>query len=96
LSSGLLVVAISIGFISASRSLSLAEWTVLALISEAPTHGFAISQLTRAGGELGWIWHIHRPVIYRSIGRLEEDQLVAPETVESGPRASVDHLCGRC
>jgi len=69
---------------SASPSLSLAEWTVLALISEHPTHGWAISQLTAQDGELGRIWHIHRPVIYRSIGRLEQDGLVAPQTVEAG------------
>ena len=64
--------------------MSLAEWTVLALISEHPTHGFAISQLTAAGGELGRIWQIPKPVIYRSIGRLEEAGLVAAQTVEAG------------
>jgi PadR family transcriptional regulator AphA len=78
------VVAVTLGFMSASPSLSLAEWTVLALISEAPTHGFAIGRLTAPDGELGRIWHIPRPVIYRSIGRLGEDRLVAPQTVESG------------
>ena len=69
---------------NAGPSLSLAEWTVLALISEAPAHGFAIYRLTAPDGELGRIWHIPRPVIYRSIGRLGEDRLVAPQTVESG------------
>ena len=68
----------------AGPSLSLAEWTVLALISERPTHGFAIAQLTAPGGELGRIWHIHRPVVYRAIGRLEEAGLVTPRAVESG------------
>lgn len=65
-------------------SLSLTEWTVLALISEDPTHGFAIFQLTAPGGELGRIWHIPKPVIYRAIGRLEEAGLVAPQNVEPG------------
>jgi len=69
---------------NAGPSLSLAEWTVLALISEHPTHGFAIARLTAPDGELGRIWHIPRPVIYRAIGRLEEAGLVAPQTVESG------------
>jgi DNA-binding PadR family transcriptional regulator len=64
--------------------MSLAEWTVLALISEHPTHGFAISQLTAPGGELGRIWQIPKPVVYRAIGRLEEAGLVAPQTVEAG------------
>lgn len=69
---------------NAGPSLSLAEWTVLALISEHPTHGFAIAQLTAPDGELGRIWHIPRPVIYRTIGRLEEAELVAPQAVEPG------------
>jgi PadR family transcriptional regulator AphA len=69
---------------NAGPSLSLTEWTVLALVSEHPTHGFAISQLTAPGGELGRIWHIPKPVIYRALGRLEEAGLVAPQTVEPG------------
>ena len=73
-----------LGFMNAGPSLSLAEWTVLALISEHPTHGFAIAQLTAPDGELGRIWQIPRPVIYRTIGRLEEAELVAPQAVEPG------------
>jgi DNA-binding PadR family transcriptional regulator len=69
---------------SAGPSLSLAEWTVLAVVSERPTHGFAIAQLTAPGGELGRIWHIPRPIIYRSIGRLVESGLMTPDAVESG------------
>jgi DNA-binding PadR family transcriptional regulator len=64
--------------------LSLAEWTVLALLREQPAHGFAIAQLTAPGGELGRIWRIPRPVVYRSIGRLVEAGLVTPESVEAG------------
>jgi PadR family transcriptional regulator AphA len=74
----------TLGFMTAAPSLSLAEWTVLALISEHPAHGFALCQLTAPGGELGRIWHIPRPVIYRAIGRLAEAGLVAPQAVESG------------
>jgi PadR family transcriptional regulator AphA len=80
----LAAVTVTLGFMNAGPSRSLAEWTVLALISEAPAHGFAICLLTAPDGELGRIWHIHRPVIYRSIGRLENAGLVAPKTVESG------------
>ena len=69
---------------NAGPSLSLAEWTVLALICERPTHGFAIAQLTAPDGELGRIWHIPRPIVYRAIGRLEEADLVAPQAVEPG------------
>jgi len=81
----------TLGSMNASPSLSMAEWTVLALISERPTHGFAIAQLTAPDGELGRIWHIPRPVIYRTIGRLEEAGLVTPRAVEPGrgPRRTV-------
>jgi PadR family transcriptional regulator AphA len=69
---------------SAWPTLSLPEWTVLAVVSERATHGFAIAQLTAPGGELGRIWHIPRPVIYRSIGRLLDLGLLTPRSVESG------------
>jgi DNA-binding PadR family transcriptional regulator len=64
--------------------LSLAEWVVLTVICEQPTHGFAIGQLTAADGELGRIWHIPRPIVYRAIGRLEEAHLIAADAVEPG------------
>ena len=64
--------------------LSLAEWTVLVLLGQQPAHGFAISQLTEPGGELGRIWRIPRPVVYRAIGRLLDAGLVTPVSVEPG------------
>jgi len=64
--------------------LPLAEQAVLAMLSERPAHGFAIARLTARGGELGRIWHIPRPVVYRSIGRLLDAGLITPAAVESG------------
>jgi len=64
--------------------MALAEWTVLVLLSQRPAHGFAVSQLTAPDGELGRIWRIPRPVIYRAIGRLVEADLITPESVEPG------------
>jgi hypothetical protein len=64
--------------------LSLAEWTGLAPISEHPARGFTITQSTAPGGDVGRIWHIPRPVIYRAISRLEQAGLVAPQAVQSG------------
>lgn len=64
---------------------ALPEWTVLALIREEPRHGFAIAALTGAGGELGRVWQVPRPIVYRALGRLQEAQLVTPTAVESGP-----------
>jgi DNA-binding PadR family transcriptional regulator len=64
--------------------MSLPEWTVLVLLSQRPAHGFAVSQLTAADGDLGRIWRIPRPVIYRAIGRLLDAGLITPESVEAG------------
>src|SRR5580704_13853044 len=58
---------------SAARdpSLSLAEWLVLCLICEKPTHGFALAALLGPEGELGLIWRVPKPVVYRALQRLE-------------------------
>jgi PadR family transcriptional regulator AphA len=69
---------------SAAPSLSLAEWIVLAVAAERPTHGFAIAQLTAPHGNLGRVWHIPLPVVYRSIGRLLDTGLLTLDAVESG------------
>jgi DNA-binding PadR family transcriptional regulator len=69
---------------TAGPSLSLAERTVLAILSERPAHGFAIARLTAPGGDLGRIWQIPRPVVYRSITRLLEAGLLTQDGVESG------------
>jgi DNA-binding PadR family transcriptional regulator len=66
--------------------LSLAEWLVLCLISEAPSHGFALARTLSADGELGKIWRVPKPVIYRALQRLEAVGLVA--TVELQPSSS--------
>jgi DNA-binding PadR family transcriptional regulator len=64
--------------------LSLPEWTVLAVLAQQPAHGFAVAQLTARGGELGRVWQIPRPVIYRVIGRLVDGGLITPAGVEPG------------
>ena len=64
--------------------MGLPEWTVLAVISQQPTHGFAVAQLTTPDGELGRVWQIPRPVIYRAIGRLAEAGLIVPQGTEPG------------
>jgi DNA-binding PadR family transcriptional regulator len=69
---------------TASPPLSLAEWVVLAIIAEQPTHGFPIAQLTARSGELGRIWHIPRPVVYRSMTRLAEAGLISEDGLEPG------------
>lgn len=65
-------------------SLSLAEWVVLAVIGERPTHGFAISQLTAADGDLGRVWQVPRPIVYRALGRVAAAGLISTDGTEPG------------
>jgi PadR family transcriptional regulator AphA len=55
---------------------SLAEWLVLCLVSEGPTHGFVIGGLLAQDGSLGRVWHVHRIVVYRAARRLERLGLI--------------------
>jgi DNA-binding PadR family transcriptional regulator len=68
----------------AQPEMSLPEWLVLALLSQQPAHGFAVAQVTAADGDLGRIWQVPKAVVYRSIGRLLEAELIAPEGTEPG------------
>lgn len=68
--------------------LSLTEWAVLALLVERPTHGFAIAKELAPDGDLGQIWTVRRPIVYRALARLEECKLtetVRAEPGDSGP-----------
>jgi DNA-binding PadR family transcriptional regulator len=69
---------------TAQPPLSLAEWVVLAVVAEKPTHGFPIAQLAASSGDLGRVWHIPRPVVYRALSRLAEAGLVTEDGSEPG------------
>jgi DNA-binding PadR family transcriptional regulator len=72
--------------------LSLAEWIVLTVVDEGPTHGFAIAALTAEDGAVGRAWHVPRPIVYRSLDRLGTLDLVRVESTEAGhrgPRRSI-------
>jgi DNA-binding PadR family transcriptional regulator len=69
---------------TAMPPLSLAEWVVLAVVAEKPTHGFPIARLLADDGELGRIWQVPRPIVYRAITRLAESHLIAEDGNEAG------------
>jgi PadR family transcriptional regulator AphA len=56
--------------------LSLAEWLVLCLVSEEPTHCFAVAGLLAEDGTLGRVWHVQKAVVYRAAQRLEQLGLI--------------------
>jgi DNA-binding PadR family transcriptional regulator len=70
----------------AERRLAPGEWAVLALLSEQPTHGWALSLQLGPEGELGSVWSLGRPLVYRSIDILAERGLIEPAGHEPGLR----------
>jgi PadR family transcriptional regulator AphA len=67
----------------ARRSLLPGDWAVLALLCEQSTHGFALARVLAEDGELGQVWTMRRPRVYRAIEDLREAGLV--EAVETAP-----------
>ncbi|WP_265442708.1 PadR family transcriptional regulator [Flexivirga meconopsidis] len=61
-----------------------ATLAVLGVVAESPTHGFAVAGLFAANGDLGRVWRLPRPVIYRELARLGEAGLVREVGVETG------------
>ena len=69
-------------------SLSLAEWLVLCLSCDQPVHGFAMARVLGTDGELGQVWRVPKPVVYRALQRLEQLGLIraaGPEPSSQGP-----------
>ena len=58
-----------------TEELTTGEWAVLALVEEAPTHGFAVAKLLAPGGEVGRVWAMRRPLVYRTLDVLEGREL---------------------
>lgn len=64
----------------------LSEWVCLALVAEAPTHGWAIARVLAPDGGIGRVWSLSRPLTYRALDQLVTDGLV--------DRAGVEHARG--
>ena len=64
--------------------LSPGEWAVLALIAQRPTHGFALARMLEPSGEVGKVWSLPRPLVYRAIETLQTAELIAPKRTEPG------------
>jgi len=76
-----------------SRSdLTAGEWAVLALLAEEPSHGFAIARVMAPAGEVGRVWAVRRPLVYRAAETLTRMDLVRPtgtEASRAGPQRTV-------
>ena len=68
------------------RELAPGEWSILALLSEAPSHGWALAQEMSRSGEIGHVWSVGRPLVYRALDHLEASGLIEPIGSEPGLR----------
>jgi PadR family transcriptional regulator AphA len=76
----------------AREELTAGEWAVLALLSERPTHGFALARAMAADAEVGQAWALRRPLVYRALETLDRMGLVRPvgtSPSRSGPQRTV-------
>jgi DNA-binding PadR family transcriptional regulator len=63
------------------------EWAVLALLCEAPRHGYELATLLAPDGEIGRVWSLRRPMTYRTLTALERLEFVVEDSVEPGTTA---------
>ena len=69
---------------SESPALSLTDWVVLGILAEEPRHGFAVAKELGRDAELGQLWTVRRPLVYRAIDHLLEIGFAEPRSVEPG------------
>jgi len=51
---------------------NLTEWAVLGVLREQPAHGWDLARAFAPTGEIGQIWTVSRPLVYRAITVLRE------------------------
>ena len=81
-----------VGKASRTAQLSLAEWAVLGLVASGPSHAFAIVKALKVTGELGRIWSVPTPVVYRAVNNLRDLGLISAvgeERSDAGPPRTV-------
>lgn len=69
-----------------AAQLSLAEFAVLGVVAEGRQHGFAVARLLAPDGELGRVYGVARPAVYRAIERLTDARLIKTLKAEPGER----------
>lgn len=78
--------------------LAAGDWAVLAVVAEGPTHGFAVAKTLAPDGEIGCVWSLSRPLVYRSLDQLVDVGLVekgAAEPSERGPHRTTVQATAR-
>ena len=76
----------SLGLVATERDLAPGEWSVLALLAEQPGHGWALARQMARSGEIGSVWYLGRPLVYRALELLEQRGLIEAIGHEPGLR----------
>jgi PadR family transcriptional regulator AphA len=77
---------------SSEMVLSAGEWAVLGLIAERPRHGFAVRKALGPDGEVGRVWALPGPLVYRALTTLQARDLaevVGAERSDMGPQRTL-------
>lgn len=64
--------------------LSVTEYAVLGLLAEGPNHGFVLSKQLESDSDVGRILTVRRPLVYRALDRLVNNDLAEPVHTEKG------------
>ena len=67
-----------------NEQLLLGEWACLGILAASPTHGFAISARLKPSGDIGRVWSLSRPLVYRSLDQLTARGFVVEVSEEPG------------
>ena len=75
--------------------LSITEYAVLGVLAEGPSHGFAIAKQLDSSAELGRVFTVRRPLVYRALDRLVEvgyAEAVSTEKGAAGPNRVIHRV----
>lgn len=75
--------------------MSVTEFAVLGVLAEGPSHGFAVSKLLNHEANLGRVFTVRRPLVYRALDRLVETghaEAVSTEKGDAGPNRVIHRI----
>lgn len=70
----------------------LGEWACLGILYDQPAHGWAIAARLLPDSSIGRIWHMKRPLTYRSLDQLARREWIGPigqEPGDAGPNRTI-------
>jgi DNA-binding PadR family transcriptional regulator len=75
--------------------LSVTEFSVLGVLAESPNHGFALARELSGRGEVGRVYTVRQPLVYRALDRLVEAGMaerMRTEESDSGPQRVIHRV----